>query len=126
MKELVCIVCPNGCKLTIDDHGEILNAKCKRGISFATEEMVCPKRTICSTVATVFPDFPVLPVRSSAEVKKSDIPAFMDAVNGVLLDHRIERGEVIIKNVLGSGVDLIATSSMKYEYYAAQTTDDMK
>jgi CxxC motif-containing protein len=79
------------------------NAKCPRGVTFATEETTCPKRTVCSTVATVFPDFPVLPVRTSAEIKKSEIPACMRAVNAVTLDRRVGRGEVVLKNILGSG-----------------------
>lgn len=124
MKELVCIVCPNGCKIIIDDNGDILNAKCNRGIVFATEETTCPKRTVCSTVATTFSDFPVLPVRSSAEIKKIDIPACMNALNNVLLDRRVGRGEIIIKDVLGSGVDIISTSSMQYTYCDVETPDD--
>ena len=56
MKELVCIVCPNSCKLSISENGEVTGARCPRGKKFATEELTCPKRTVCTTVATVFDD----------------------------------------------------------------------
>ena len=68
MKELVCIVCPNSCKLSISENGEVTGARCPRGKKFATEELTCPKRTVCTTVATVFDDYPVLPVRTETEI----------------------------------------------------------
>ncbi len=117
MKELVCIVCPNSCKLFIDDNNEVTGAKCPRGKKFAQEEMTCPKRTICTTVATVFEDYPVLSVRTSEEIPKEKIFELMKLVNEIKLDKRVNRGDVIIKNVLNTGVDLISTSNMLYNYY---------
>lgn len=119
MKELVCIVCPNGCRLSIDEEGNAENAKCPRGVEFAKEEMTCPKRTVCSTVATVFPDFPVLPVRTSLPVPKTEIPELMRLIANVRLEKRLGRGEVIIENLFGTGSDLISTSSMRYAYFEA-------
>ena len=87
MKELTCIGCPRGCTLKIERDGDgwsVTGNTCPRGKEFAISEMTAPKRTICSTVRTAFPDAPVLPVRVSA-----DIP-----------------------DVLGLGVDVIATSSL--------------
>ena len=66
MKQLVCIGCPRGCRLTIEEmDGEFIVSgnSCPRGKAFAVSEMTMPKRTICSTVKTSFPDAPVLPVR---------------------------------------------------------------
>lgn len=117
MKELVCIVCPNGCRLSIGSDGSVQNAGCPRGVCFAEEEMTCPKRTVCSTVATVFPDFPVLPVRTSQEIPKQKIPELMRLLGGICIDRRLERGEVILSRVCGTSADLISTSSMCYQYY---------
>lgn len=117
MKELVCIVCPNSCKLVINDDNSVEGAKCPRGKKFAIEEMTCPKRTVCSTVATVFEDYPVLPVRTSEEIPKEKISELMQLLNGFKLEKRVGRGEVIIKDVLGTGVDLISTSNMLYNYF---------
>ena len=119
MKELVCIVCPNGCKLIIDGAGNVQNAKCPRGVQFATEEMTCPKRSVSSTVATVFPDFPVLPVRTSEEIPKERIPELMEMLNSFRLDRRVQRGEVLISGLFGTSANLISTSSMCYEYLEA-------
>ncbi len=115
MKTFVCIECPSGCTLTVEQKdGELSVAgnKCKKGAAFAKAEMTDPKRTICSTVKTVFPEAPVLPVRVSAEIPKAKIFDVMRAINGVTLDKRLKRGEAVIKDVLGLGVDIIVTSDI--------------
>ena len=96
MKELTCIGCPRGCTLKIERDGDgwsVTGNTCPRGREFAVSEMTAPRRTICSTVRTAFPDAPVLPVRVSADIPKG-------------------RGDVVIPDVLGLGVDVIATSSL--------------
>lgn len=111
MKELVCIVCPNGCKMTVDEIShEVSGNKCKRGELFAVQELTKPMRTICSTVRTAFPDCPVLPCRVSAEIPKDLIFEVMKEINAVVVEKRLNRGDVIIKNVAGLNADVIATS----------------
>lgn len=115
MKQLVCIGCPRGCRLTIDEKdGEyiVTGNTCQRGKEFAISEMTAPKRTICSTVKTVFSDVPVLPVRVSDDIPKEKIFDVMREINAVTLKERIGRGDAVIKNVLGLGVDVIATSDL--------------
>ena len=115
MKRLVCIGCPRGCRLTIDEKdGEyiVTGNTCPRGKEFAISEMTAPKRTICSTVKTVFSDVPVLPVRVSDDIPREKIFDVMREINAVTLKERIGRGDAVIKNVLGLGVDVIATSDL--------------
>lgn len=115
MKQLVCIGCPRGCRLTIDEnHGEytVTGNTCPRGREFAISEMTAPKRTICSTVKTAFSDVPVLPVRVSDDIPKEKIFDVMREINAVTLKERIGRGDAVIKDVLGLGVDVIATSDL--------------
>ncbi|MEG1646161.1 MAG: DUF1667 domain-containing protein [Clostridia bacterium] len=112
---MICIECPNGCHLsyeTIDGEIIVKGNKCKRGENFLKEELTCPKRTICSTVATTFKDFPVLPVRTSAVIPKEKIFDVMAQLNNALVEKRLKRGDVVIKNVLNTGVDIIATTNM--------------
>lgn len=115
MKQLVCIGCPRGCRLTIDEKdGEyiVTGNTCPRGKEFAISEMTAPKRTICSTVKTSFSDVPVLPVRVSDDIPREKIFDVMREINAVTLKERIGRGDAVIKNVLGLGVDVIATSDL--------------
>ena len=115
MKELVCIVCPRGCTMTLEGEGKdvkVSGNSCKRGAEFAVSEMTEPKRTICTTVKTAFPDVPVLPVRVSKEIPKDRIFDVMAEINKVTVKKKVKRGEVIIKDVLGLGADIIATSGV--------------
>ena len=83
MKELTCIGCPRGCTLKIERDGNgwsVTGNTCPRGREFAISEMTAPKRTICSTVRTAFPDAPVLPVRVSADIPDGRIVDVMDAL----------------------------------------------
>ena len=115
MKQFVCIGCPRGCRLTIDEKdGEyiVTGNTCPRGKEFAISEMTAPKRTICSTVKTAFSDVPVLPVRVSDDIPRQKIFGVMREINAATLKERIGRGDAVIKNVLGLGVDVIATSDL--------------
>ncbi len=115
MKTMVCIECPSGCTLNVDEKdGQLFvtGNKCKKGEKFAKTEMTDPRRTICSTVKTVFPEVPVLPVRVSGDIPKEKIFDVMREINRVVLVRRLGRGETVIPNVLDLGVDIIATSDI--------------
>ena len=115
MKKLTCIVCPNGCSLTglaDGDSVRVTGNQCKRGEQFAKEELFHPMRTICTTVRTEFAAAPVLPVRVSAEIPKDRIKDVMEEINRVVIKEPVGRGDVVIADVLGLGVDVIATSSL--------------
>lgn len=118
MKNLTCIVCPNGCHLQVEEadgsyivHG----SRCPRGEAFGKQEMISPMRTITSTVRTVFPEAPVVPVRVSGEIPKNRIFDVMHELNRVRLKQRLTTGDIVIQNVLGLGVDIIVTSNILKE-----------
>jgi len=118
MKELVCIVCPRSCKLQIthvDGALQVRGNTCKRGYDFAVSEMTDPRRTICTTVQTSFPEVPVLPVRVSSEIPKDRIFDVMREINRTVVRTRIGRGDIVIENVLGLGANVIATSNVLKE-----------
>lgn len=118
MKELICIVCPNSCSMMIEEMGDTIKVSgnlCKRGEAFAINEMTHPMRTLCSTVKTNFPKVPVLPVRVSQEIPKDKILEVMRELNKVVVKEPVSIGDIIIENVLGLNVNLIATSSLLKE-----------
>lgn len=116
MIDMTCIVCPRGCMLHIETASDgsfsVSGNSCKRGEAFAISEMTEPMRTVCSTVRTSFADVPVIPVRVSAEIPKSRIFDVMNEINKVTVTKEISRGDAVIKNVLGLGADVIATSDV--------------
>ncbi|MEN6594896.1 MAG: DUF1667 domain-containing protein [Clostridiaceae bacterium] len=113
-KEIVCIVCPNGCRIhcTPKEGGYAFSGnKCKRGVAYAEAELIRPMRSLTSSVKTVFPDSPVVSVRTDGEIEKSRIPDVLTALGKVTLDHPVEMGDVIIPNVCNTGVNMICTSN---------------
>lgn len=111
-RELTCIVCPNGCRLTVEgkeDSWQVSGNRCPRGERFAIGELTNPMRTVSSTVRTVFAGEPVLPVRVSSEIPKDRIFDVMGVINQILVRKPVARGEVLVSDILGLGVDLIAT-----------------
>jgi CxxC motif-containing protein len=115
MKKLTCIVCPNGCGLTAVEAGdgwEITGNTCPKGRDFAIAELTDPRRTVCSTVRTAFAQAPRLSVRTDGEVKKALIFDVMRAINAVTLDSPVHTGDVVIEDICGSGVNLIATTDL--------------
>ena len=116
MEELICIVCPNGCHLYYDAKtNKVSGNLCPRGEKFLLQELKEPKRTISTTVKTIFKECPVLPCRVSNDIPKDKIFECMKEINKVVVDHKIKRGDIIIKNILNLGVDVIATSSKLME-----------
>lgn len=117
--KLTCIVCPNGCELIVerkaDGSLEVAGNLCPKGVKFATDELEHPVRTFTGTAPTVFEDFPVAPVKINREVPAEQIPSVARYVNTLTLTKRYAPGELIEKNVLGLGADLVATADMRPE-----------
>ncbi len=119
MKELVCITCPNSCRMTVeqkDGKWVASGNRCPRGQKFAEDEMTCPKRTFSTTVRTAWKEVPVLPVRVSQEIPKEKIFEVMEQINQTTVRECIGREDVLIPNVLGLGADVIVTSDCLKEY----------
>jgi len=115
MKQITCIICPIGCRVTIDilDGGYVFSGnRCARGEKFAKTEMTAPVRSLTTTVRTVFPHMPVLPVRTSGEVPKEKIAAIIHELSKITITEHIGIGETVVANILGTGCDIIATSDM--------------
>jgi len=117
MKTILCIVCPNGCRLSAEKSAEgsgyaISGNKCKRGIDFAIAEITNPMRTLTTTVRTSFPGVPVLPVRTAGEIPKGKIREAMNCINVITVNWPLGIGEIVAENIPGLGVDIIATSDI--------------
>lgn len=113
IKEMTCIVCPNGCHLTVEQNGDeikVTGATCKRGEEFAHNELTNPMRSITSTVATKFEDFPLLTVKTEGELPKAKIFEAMKMINDVLVTKRLKDGEAVIEDCFGTKV--VATTDM--------------
>lgn len=112
MKELICITCPRGCRLHVDDNLNVTGNNCPRGVLYAKAELTHPTRMVTSTVAVDSPINPRLPVKTKEPIPKELIFKVMEEIDKVIVKTPIIIGDVIISNVLGSGVDIIATKNI--------------
>lgn len=112
MKELICITCPRGCHLTVDDNMNVTGNFCPRGKAYAIAELTHPVRTLTSTVKVESKDNPRVPVKSNNPLPKELIFKAMEEIDKVSVKAPIHIGDVIIKDVCGSGVDIIATKNI--------------
>lgn len=109
MKEFICIVCPRGCHLKVDDEMNVTGNTCPRGKVYALNEITNPTRMITSTVAIESVELHRVPVMTSKPIPKGKIFDVMGEINKVRVKAPIKIGDVIIKNVLGLDSDIIAT-----------------
>jgi len=104
-----CIMCPLGCELEIvkEQSGEIKVSgnTCIRGEQYAKAEMTNPVRNISSLVRV---GEKVVPVKSTASVPKEKIGEVLTEIQKINLKTFPKFGSVIIKNVLGLGIDIIS------------------
>lgn len=114
--ELVCIVCPNGCRLTAEKAADgsitLSGNRCPRGRDFALGELTHPMRSLTTTVAASLPGIPVVPVRTKGEVPKEKLREVMAACNAFTLTHPVACGDVLLENVAGTGAAVIATRTL--------------
>jgi CxxC motif-containing protein len=115
VKKLTCIVCPKGCLLKVeklDNEWIVEGASCKKGKEFAISEMTLAKRSLSSTVKTTFKNMPRLPVKTDGEIPRELISPLMEKINGVILDYPVNAGEIILKNVLDTRINIVATTDL--------------
>lgn len=128
-EELICITCPLGCHLSIDrlEDGELAVSgnRCPRGIRYANEELLAPKRVVSATAALDagsrascdaagdgLCEVSRVPVRSTAAYPKEGVPELLAAIYALRVRLPVRRGDVLIADYKGSGVDVIATRTL--------------
>lgn len=116
-KTFTCIVCPRGCEVTatMNSAGDIEKIEgnfCPRGAEYVKNELTHPLRQLTSTVIIHGGIYNRLPVILSSEIPKDRMMDVMKALDGVEVTAPVSRGDIIINNVCGLGVDVIASRSM--------------
>jgi CxxC motif-containing protein len=89
---------------------------CRRGANFAKAELTNPTRSLTTTVRTVFPGVPALPVRTDGEIPKGMVREAVRALGAVTVDQKIGCGDIVLEDVAGSGCRVIATSDILKEF----------
>ena len=113
----LCVGCPLGCRLELDEdeHGDVIEvrgASCKRGDRYAVQEHSDPRRTLTTTVAIEGGSWPRLPVKTDGTIPKDTLQAACRALRAVVVQAPVRLGDVVVADLAGTGVDVLATRDM--------------
>lgn len=119
--EYTCILCPRGCHLTAewatDEKGEktvkVSGNFCPRGIKYATEEMTMPMRTVTTSLYVDGGEEKMVSAKTADTVPKEKIAMVLSQARSVRATAPLAIGDVLIENIAGTGVNLVATRKVR-------------
>ena len=133
MRNLICIVCPTGCSLDVNETGvtdnpnethiNVTGNRCVRGIAYALEEIRAPKRIVTATIqlnhhaegdskTEVERSIRRIPVKTTSPCLREKIPALLDDIYKLNVSLPVKAGDVVIADWNGEGIDVIATRTI--------------
>lgn len=116
-RELTCISCPIGCQLEVEMEAnevvKITGNNCKRGAEYAKKECTNPTRIVTSTVVVLGGALPVVSVKTEADIPKQLVFDVIKELKKVSLKAPVKIGQIVIENILNTGINIIATTSVK-------------
>ena len=119
---LTCIICPMGCSMEVEvetnasGQKKVLSVKdngCKRGEQYAAKELQNPTRTLTTTMKVEGGELPLVPVKTAGEVPKASLLQCMEVVRRASCKAPVKRGDVLIYDLLGTGVNVVACADIK-------------
>lgn len=115
MKEIQCVICPKKCNLLIDDNNKVSGNLCSKGENYENREMIFPMRTIRLNVKTVHKKHRRLAIESDVPVPNYLVDDIVKFLRSVYVRPEVYSGEYLTKNILGTGINIVAKSSAYYE-----------
>ncbi len=110
---LTCVLCPIGCELEVGrpagDGLDVRGNQCDKGLDFAAEEILRPKRNLATSVPLKGTTSRMVSVRLSTPVSRDMIFPILAEIAELRPEPPVRRGQVLLANVLGTGADVIAT-----------------
>ena len=109
MKELICITCPRGCHLSVDENNnyEVTGNACPRGKVYGYNEVTNPQRVVTSTVRTNSREYPRCPVKTNGTIPKGKMFEAMALLDDIVLKTPINAGDKVVENLFDTGVDFV-------------------
>ena len=130
-RELTCITCPIGCRLTVtgstsgaEEELSVSGNRCPRGAAYAREELLSPKRTVTATMRSLHvAGAPVgaaidggeirrIPCRTDAPFPKERVAELLAAIYAAEASLPVKMGQVLLADVLGLGINVVATRTL--------------
>lgn len=115
-KKLICINCPLGCMLTVAMDGDAIlgvsGNTCRRGEAYARKELTNPTRIVTSTVKVIGGSERMVSVKTKEDIPKTKVLECVRALKDIAAEAPIQTGDVIVENIAGTGVDIVATKEV--------------
>ncbi|MCM1043385.1 MAG: DUF1667 domain-containing protein [Corallococcus sp.] len=116
-REMICINCPMGCRLTVDDSDKsnvkVCGNTCPRGITYAVNEVTAPKRMVTGSVKVKGGVIPMVSVKTREAIPKELIFKSLELLGGITLNAPVRIGDIAVKDICGCGVDFVVTKEVK-------------
>lgn len=115
MTELICIGCPRGCHLQVDEEHDYLVSgnRCAIGARYGKEELTNPTRTLTTTVRLLNGNTNMLPVRTEKAIPKGLMKEAMKVINACEVSAPVKVHQVIIEDLLGTGVNVVSSKEVE-------------
>lgn len=114
MTNLICITCPKGCHLLVDENNgyTVTGNSCPRGEAYGKNELLHPVRTVTSTIKVCNAAIPRLPVKTDRPLPKEKIFQCMALLETLEVKAPIHVGDVLAKDILDTDVNIVATKNL--------------
>lgn len=114
VRDLICINCPLGCQLQVTlEDGVVVSVAgntCKRGEVYGRKEVTNPTRIVTTSVPVVgSASERMVSVKTASDVPKDKVFEVVEALAGVCAQAPVAIGDVVLADVCGTGVDVVAT-----------------
>lgn len=113
-RQVICIRCPNGCLVTADKNSDggydVSGNLCPKGKEYIINEFTNPVRNISSIMRVGGTDGDVVACKTGSEIPKAKIYDVMKEIKASEAAAPVKVGDILIKNVAGTGADIIATA----------------
>ena len=129
-KNLICIACPRGCHLTVTigaatDTIEVSGNSCPKGLSYGKQEVLCPMRTLTTTVSCRSTrrneetagfgalEFIRLPVKTGREIPLEEMKSMIENIRSITASAPVRYGDclALLKTQNGTEIPILACAS---------------
>jgi len=114
---ILCTICPFGCQMEVEHDSKtifsVIGNRCKKGLEYVEQEIFNPRRIITTTVRIFGSLLTLVPVKTHHSVPKQLSFEIIQAASRMQLQAPVKRGDIVIKNIFGTGANLVVTRSIE-------------
>lgn len=122
-RHFTCVTCPVGCEMDVElDDGHVVSIsgnRCKKAEEFVLQEVKEPMRILTTTIRIRGAKWPMLPVRTNRAIPKRLFFQAMKDLADIELKAPVNMSDVIVRDIAGSGANVVASRNMNREVHTA-------